>query len=98
MRFTALHYWSLVKGDSLPPGVSYVVFDGTVNSGVGQSVKWLQRALGIAADGIVGPQTLNAVPGVFETFSAFDIEEVDCTYSMASAGPNKAVKEVIISG
>lgn len=55
-------YWSLVKGDSLPPGVSYVVFDGAVNSGVAQSVKWLQRALGtVMVDGVVGQQTLIAV-------------------------------------
>lgn len=53
-------YWSLVKGDSLPAGVSYVVFDGAVNSGVSRSVKWLQRALGVPADGVVGPQTLVA--------------------------------------
>jgi lysozyme family protein len=55
-----IRYWALVKGDSLPAGVSYVVFDGAVNSGVSQSVKWLQRALGVPADGVIGPQTLNA--------------------------------------
>ena len=57
-------YWNLIKGDMLPPGVSYVVFDGAVNSGVSQSVKWLQRALGIKADGVLGPATLTAVQGV----------------------------------
>ncbi|UXT99461.1 DNA adenine methylase [Agrobacterium tumefaciens] len=40
--------------------------------------------------------SLNAVKGVFETFSAFNVEEVDCTYSIASAKP-KSVREVIIS-
>lgn len=55
-------YWALVKGDSLPPGVSYVVFDGAVNSGVAQSVKWLQRALGnVKVDGVIGQETLVAV-------------------------------------
>lgn len=53
-------YWALIKGDSLPVGVAYVVFDGAVNSGVSQSVKWLQRALGVPADGVIGPQTINA--------------------------------------
>lgn len=60
-------YWDEIKGDKLPAGVSYVVFDGAVNSGVGQSGKWLQRALqgmGLyqgAIDGIIGQGTLLAV-------------------------------------
>lgn len=53
-------YWSLAKCDLLPDGVDYVVFDGAVNSGVGQSAKWLQRALGVKADGIIGPATIAA--------------------------------------
>lgn len=58
-------YWDVIKGDLLPPGVDYVVYDGAVNSGPVQSVKWLQRALGAryagTVDGIVGPETLRAV-------------------------------------
>ena len=58
-------YWDLIKGDQLPPGVGFVVFDGGVNSGPGQSVKWLQRALGLKkVDGLVGPETLAAVNAV----------------------------------
>jgi lysozyme family protein len=53
-------YWNLVKGDNLPAGVSYVAFDGAVNSGVKQSVLWLQRALGVKADGVIGPATIAA--------------------------------------
>lgn len=58
-------YWNLFKGDEMPAGVGYVVFDGAVNSGVGQSVKWLQRALGPlykgTVDGLSGPGTINAI-------------------------------------
>jgi lysozyme family protein len=53
-------YWNLAKCDQLPAGVSYVVFDGAVNSGVKQSVKWLQGALGVIDDGVIGPTTINA--------------------------------------
>ncbi|MCB5203948.1 DNA adenine methylase [Neorhizobium sp. T786] len=41
--------------------------------------------------------SLNAVPGVFETFSEFKIDEVDCTYSIGGGSKGKAVKEVIVT-
>lgn len=54
-------YWNPIQGDRLPPGVDYAVFDGAVNSGVKQSVKWLQRALGVdRVDGIMAEVTLSA--------------------------------------
>jgi lysozyme family protein len=59
-------YWTPCQADMLPEAVRYDVFDGAVNSGVGQSVRWLQRAVGASADGMLGPQTLaavNALPG-----------------------------------
>lgn len=55
-------YWDAIKGDALPDGVDYVVFDGAINSGPAQSVKWLQRALGtVKVDGALGEATLAAV-------------------------------------
>jgi lysozyme family protein len=53
-------YWARVRAEELPPAVRYAVFDAAVNSGVGQSVRWLQRALGVADDGRLGPVTLAA--------------------------------------
>lgn len=40
--------------------------------------------------------SLNAVQGVYETFKAFNIRDVDCTYSIGKSA-TKAVREVIIS-
>lgn len=61
-------YWDAVKGDDLPAGIDYVLFDGAVNSGPKQSILWLQRALGPAyggrIDGTMGMTTIAAVQAV----------------------------------
>jgi len=54
-------YWDAVRGDDLPSGVDLCVFDCAVNSGVGQSSKFLQRVVGVSQDGAIGPATLAAV-------------------------------------
>lgn len=54
-------YWLLGKCDQLPAPLDYVHFDGCVNHGIGQASKFLQRALGVVADGAIGPITLAAV-------------------------------------
>ena len=55
------NYWDAVKGDDLPAGVDYAVFDVAVNSGIGRAAKFLQEAVGVEADGQIGPHTLEAV-------------------------------------
>ena len=54
-------YWRPVKADNLPPPIDLVVFDSAVNHGVKQASKFLQRALGVPDDGIIGIQTIKAV-------------------------------------
>jgi lysozyme family protein len=54
-------YWDKVKGDDLPSGVDYAVFDAAVNSGPGRAAKWLQGCVGVEQDGGIGPKTLAAV-------------------------------------
>lgn len=51
-------YWAKVRGDDLPAGVDLVAFDPAVNSGVRRGSQWLQRALGVTADGKIGPITV----------------------------------------
>lgn len=56
-----LLYWDRIRGDDLPSGVDYAVFDFAVNSGVNRAAKFLQAAVGVADDGVIGKQTLAAV-------------------------------------
>lgn len=54
-------YWNAVRCDDLPVGVDYAVFDFAVNSGTNRASRMLQRAVGAAEDGQIGPMTLAAV-------------------------------------
>jgi lysozyme family protein len=54
-------FWDACKCDDLPTGVDYLVFDFAVNAGPGRSAKTLQVAVGVPADGGIGPITLAAV-------------------------------------
>lgn len=53
-------YWDVIKGDDLPAGLDYAVFDYGVNSGPSRAVKDLQRILKVPADGQLGQITLAA--------------------------------------
>ena len=53
-------YWDKLRADELPPAIRYAVFDAAVNSGVRQSTIWMQRALKVTDDGVIGPKTLAA--------------------------------------
>lgn len=61
-----MQYWDKVSADELPVGLDYAVFDFAVNSGPSRGAKFLQRAVGVPDDGIIGAQTLAAVKK-FET-------------------------------
>lgn len=54
-------YWVPSRADELPPELALMHFDAAVNHGVGTAARMLQQALGVAADGEIGPATLGAV-------------------------------------
>lgn len=53
-------YWSVMRCADLPAGVDLLAFDMAVNMGLGAAARLLQAALGVAADGVVGPRTIAA--------------------------------------
>jgi lysozyme family protein len=67
-------YWDAVKGDQLPDGVDYAVFDFAVNSGPSRAAKYLQRVVGVPLDGKIGPKTIGAT----ETLSASAVIRALC--------------------
>ena len=54
-------FWYRAQCDKMPPELAFNVFDAAVNSGIGQAIRWLQRAVGVADDGVVGPLTLASI-------------------------------------
>jgi lysozyme family protein len=54
-------FWLAAKCDKLPSLVAFQLLDGAVNSGIPNATRWLQRAVGVADDGAIGPFTLAAI-------------------------------------
>jgi len=94
-------YWDTVKGDDLPMGVDYAVFDFAINSGPFRAAKTLQSVLKVSADGQIGPVTLKAL----ETANSRDVATSVCearlaflqslsTYGTFGKGWSRRVSEV----
>lgn len=81
-------YWDAVKADQLPEALRYTVFDAAVNSGVGQAIRWLQRAVGVGEDGLLGPMTLAAAnaPTGIRLAVLFNAERLDFMTSLPTWG------------
>jgi lysozyme family protein len=55
------NYWDRVKGDYVPSGVDWCLYDWAVNSGSGRPAKAVQRAVGATPDGVIGKQTVGLI-------------------------------------
>jgi lysozyme family protein len=94
-------YWDRIKGDKLPSGVDYCVFDAAVNSGVSRAAKWLQTTVGAVADGAIGEQTLKQVlltnpQMIIDKYSAIRLEFLKgrSTWPTFGKGWERRVEEV----
>ena len=54
-------YWDKLQCDQLPFIVAFQLFDAGVNHGNTQAAKFLQLALSVADDGVIGAKTIAAV-------------------------------------
>ena len=68
-RIARTEYWNTIRGDDLPSGLDYAVFDCAYNSGPAQAAKLLQRLLNVSADGIIGTKTLDALRKYLRRFN-----------------------------
>jgi lysozyme family protein len=59
-------YWEKSHANIMPWPLSQVHFDGSVNTGIGQQAKFIQRAVGVVADGAWGPATKEALTNAIE--------------------------------
>jgi len=54
-------YWGPAACDAMPDPAKLQVFDAAVNHGVKTAIRLIQRAVDAVADGVIGPNTLQAV-------------------------------------
>lgn len=59
-------YWLASRCDAMPYMLALPLFDAAVNCGVRRAATFLQYALNVRADGVIGPKTLAAVDALDE--------------------------------
>jgi lysozyme family protein len=54
-------YWERAKCAQYNSAIGFQMFDAAVNHGIGNAIRFLQRAVGVADDGAIGKITLGAI-------------------------------------
>jgi len=54
-------YWNIIKGDQLPPNVAHIMLSQALLDGPQDSIRLVQKLLGLKVDGIMGSDTLNKI-------------------------------------
>lgn len=82
-------YWQRARCEELDGAIAFQVFDAAVNHGIGNAIRFLQRAAGVADDGAVGPVTMAAVQAmsVTDVLARFNAARLDF-YTKLSTWPS----------
>lgn len=72
-------YWDRIQADKYDGAIGFQVFDAAYNHGIENAVRFLQRAVGVADDGLIGPITLAAIQRmtVTDVLSRFNAERLE---------------------
>lgn len=78
-QITEQSYYKAIKGDQLDRLIAWQLTDAAYNHGNRQAVKFLQRAVGASADGLIGKRTLTAVAAMDknDVVLLFNAERID---------------------
>lgn len=81
-------YWNRARADQYDGAIGFQLFDAAVNHGIGNASRFLQRAVGVADDGVIGPLTIKAVNSmnVTDVLARFNAERLDF-YTKLSTWP-----------
>lgn len=53
-------FWDAYRCGELPWPIAFLIFDGVLNHHPLRPIRWLQQAVGVTADGLLGPRTVAA--------------------------------------
>lgn len=81
-------FWERAKADQYDGAIAFQLFDAAVNHGIGNGIRFLQRAVCVADDGQVGKFTLAAINAmsVTDVLARFNAERLDF-YTKLSTWP-----------
>ncbi|WP_166168462.1 glycoside hydrolase family 108 protein [Acinetobacter sp. SA01] len=54
-------WWDKLGGHGLHSAITFQLWDFAINAGRSRAIKELQQAVGVTADGVIGPKTIEAV-------------------------------------
>ena len=85
-------YWLAGRCDKMPEKVAILHFDGCVNHGVTNAAKFLQRAVGVVDDGVIGPVTLSElqISDIDEICDSICKQRAEFYYAIVARRPNQS--------